>query len=338
MPEILHRSVAIDNVCAWPNLTQLPSGRIVATIFNQPCHGRWEGDVDCYASDDGGRSFAYLSTPAKHEPTTNRMNVAAGLAADGDLIVAASGWDKRPSDREAMEQDDRVNVGQRVLPPMISRSTDGGRSWNVLQTSFPQTEHAHIPFGDIQPGPDGTLGMSTYQLDYSEYPERIINTAMFVRSTDDGLTWEQPESIAVDHNETALLYLGGESWLVASRTAHDQHIDQLRSKDNGRSWQLEQPLTLPKQIPAHLLRLKDSRLLLTYGVRTRGFFGVHARVSEDEGKTWTPPLAIVRYGDVDGGYPSSVQNDDGSICTAYYCQRIETHNRYHMGSVVWQLD
>jgi Na+/melibiose symporter-like transporter len=38
-------NIAIDNVCAWPNLTKLPDGAIIATIFNQPCHGLWEGDV-----------------------------------------------------------------------------------------------------------------------------------------------------------------------------------------------------------------------------------------------------------------------------------------------------
>jgi hypothetical protein len=49
--------VAIDNVCAWPNLTVLRDGTIIATIFNQPCHGLWEGDVECWGSADGGRSW-----------------------------------------------------------------------------------------------------------------------------------------------------------------------------------------------------------------------------------------------------------------------------------------
>lgn len=40
------RYVAIDNVCAWPNLTLMPDGSVVATIFNRPYHGlgvvRWD--------------------------------------------------------------------------------------------------------------------------------------------------------------------------------------------------------------------------------------------------------------------------------------------------------
>ena len=33
--------VAIDNVCAWPNLTVLPDGAIVATIHNRPAQPAW---------------------------------------------------------------------------------------------------------------------------------------------------------------------------------------------------------------------------------------------------------------------------------------------------------
>ena len=41
------RYIAIDNVCAWPNLTRLPDGEIIATIFHQRYHMgvvRWQAD------------------------------------------------------------------------------------------------------------------------------------------------------------------------------------------------------------------------------------------------------------------------------------------------------
>jgi hypothetical protein len=38
--------VAVDNVCAWPNLTVLPDGTITAVGFNKPGHGGVVGDVD----------------------------------------------------------------------------------------------------------------------------------------------------------------------------------------------------------------------------------------------------------------------------------------------------
>ncbi len=80
-----------DNACAWPNLTVLNDGTIVATIFNQPSHGNMAGDVDCWATKDNGKTWQKVGTPAPHEPNTNRIDVAAGRANNGDLIVMASG-------------------------------------------------------------------------------------------------------------------------------------------------------------------------------------------------------------------------------------------------------
>jgi hypothetical protein len=115
--------VAVENVCAWPNLTVLPDGAIVATIFNQPSHGSVAGDVECWGSEDAGRTWQKRATPAPHEPDTNRMNVAAGLAPRGDLIVISSGWSNRypPGQSGAA-----FRAG--ILPPWLCRASDGGQA------------------------------------------------------------------------------------------------------------------------------------------------------------------------------------------------------------------
>ena len=51
----MERYIAIDNVCAWPNLTVLPDGTLAVAIYNQPVHGQWRGDVEVWASIDDGR-------------------------------------------------------------------------------------------------------------------------------------------------------------------------------------------------------------------------------------------------------------------------------------------
>ncbi|MBK8505282.1 MAG: hypothetical protein IPL46_25645 [Saprospiraceae bacterium] len=144
--EILNRFIAVDNVCAWPNLTQLKDGSIVASIFNQPSHGRGEGDVDCWSSKDG-RFWNKVGTAALHEHMRNRMNVAAGLAKDGDLIVIASGWSLKAA-ADAGGSPSLVDV----LRPVVSRSSDGGHTWLVNRDGFPEREKDMtelIPFGDI---------------------------------------------------------------------------------------------------------------------------------------------------------------------------------------------
>ena len=65
--------VAIDGMVVWQSLTLLPNDTILATVFNQPSHGRCEGDMDCFASTDGGRSWQFRSRVCEHEPGTNRQ-------------------------------------------------------------------------------------------------------------------------------------------------------------------------------------------------------------------------------------------------------------------------
>ncbi|MBT4823523.1 MAG: exo-alpha-sialidase [Lentisphaerae bacterium] len=189
---LTERYIAVDNVCAWPNLTRMPDGAIISTIFSQPCHGLWEGDVECWTSLDEGRTWSYRGTAAPHEPNTNRMNVAAGLAANGDLIVLASGWDDRPTIASGPGEEQEwqpAGVGRsNVLHPWVCRSADGGRTWKrdgVVEFS-PRAEGylEPVPFGDIVACGDGTLGVSVYT--------RKLDGALssfFLSSRDDGQTW-----------------------------------------------------------------------------------------------------------------------------------------------------
>lgn len=320
--------VAVDNVCAWPNLTVLGDGAIVATIFNQPSHGSVAGDVECWASTDGGRTWQKRGTPAAHEPETNRMNVAAGLARNGDLLVIASGWSNR---YEPGRKGAAFRAG--ILEPWVCRSADGARTWTVDKTGFPDKGPRGgrcIPFGDILPGHDGLLRVPVYE---------VINLrddrAYVYRSPDDGKTWGQP--VAIDQqqsrNETALLHLGNGRWLAAARTGGKQELQLYASGDDGNTWEARGPLTGDMQHPAHLLRLRDGRLLLSYGNRTADR-GVDVRFSRDEGRTWSDPLRVADF-QGDGGYPSSTELPDGQVATAYYASRTAYHRRYHMGVVIW---
>jgi hypothetical protein len=335
----MNRYIAIDNVCAWPNLTLLPDGTIAATIFNQPTHGGWEGDVEVWASEDEGRTWAYRGTPAPHDPGTNRMNVAAGLAHNGDMIVLASGWSRRPQAGEYVTP----HAGE-VLDTWVCRSPDGGRSWERPPgddgAAFPipaEAKHV-IPFGDIVQLPGGELGACAYG--WSPTPEATTrhNSAYFYASGDDGRTWSVRGLIqARNANETAPVMLPGGDLLAAARTADDGHLELFGSQDRGATWSNTGPVTLGGQHPGDLLRLADGRLLLTYGIRNQGLYGVGARLSTDRGETWEPPRVLVRLeGSTDGGYPASVQTADGVIVTAYYSNGVPAHRRYHMGVIRWQ--
>jgi hypothetical protein len=62
-------------------------------------------------------------------------------------------------------------------------------------------------------------------------------------------------------------------------------------------------------------------------------------LSDDDGRSWSDPVRIVDWGEVDGGYPSCVELSDGQVLTVYYAG--DTKGRitsYHMGAVVWDPD
>ncbi|MSP11986.1 MAG: hypothetical protein EXR62_03395 [Chloroflexi bacterium] len=358
----MERYLAIDNVCAWPNLTLLPNGEVAAIIFNQPSHGRWEGDVECWVSADEGRRWERRGVVAAHEPGSVRLNVAAGLAHDGALVAIVWGIAPKPPPPAPGQEQPLTyalprpqsfpgTLGSMVIPPpppekrpdisqildnLVCRSTDGGRSWTrTASFALPDGVSWLVPFGDIERSPDGTLAVTSY------WEDRDGKAALYLsRSRDDGQSWGDSVLMGADnYNETDLLCLDARRWLAAARTTQDQHLELLVSEDGGYHWSPSGPLTLPYQHPGHLLRLSDGRILLTYGIRNHGQYAVGARLSADAGRSWGPPLILVDLDDAtDGGYPSSVQLADGTIISAYYTNRIRAHRRYHMGVVRWQAD
>jgi hypothetical protein len=323
--KVARPEVAVDNVTAWPNLTVLQEGTIIASIFNQPNHGLSEGSVECWGSVDGGRTWKLRGTPAPHEPGTNRMNVAAGLAGNGDLLVIASGWSHRPSPPQKA-------VGHKppaqILRPWLCRSADGGRTWSIDREAIPQFPDGQdgVPFGDILPGSDGAL--------YAGFYRGGVGEAYVMRSADHGKTWGdlvQVDQAAVIH-EPALASLGDGKWLLAARHAG---LTLYTSDDDAKSWQKRQKLTGNAMHPGHFLQLKDGRLLLSYGNRVDPK-GVDVRLSDDQGQSWSEPLRVADF-QGDGGYPASVQLPDGQVMTAFYAQQTANHPRYHMGVVTWEL-
>jgi BNR repeat-like domain len=332
-PPSIKRIVAVENVCAWPNLTMLRDGTIIATIHNKPGHGTMEGDVDCWASADGEK-WEKRGNPAPNDPHTVRMNLAAGLARNGDLIVLCSGWTDVPQPPRPKQ----AKLRDGILRPWVCRSADGGRTW-TRSPEFPAAEAGwseHIPFGDIFVADDGSLRTSTYQGKFAD-PAKSTKTSGWrswnLRSDDDGKTWGLVSIIGPKHNETALFHAGGQHWFAAARI---DAMEIFSSEDDGKTWTLLSRPTEKNEINGHLQRLKDGRVLLTYGVRIKDQHGVKAKFSSDEGKTWSPPLRIARSNESDCGYPSSVQRADGRIVTAYYSKSAPECDHYHMGVAIWE--
>lgn len=328
----IQRFIAIDDVCAWPNLTLLPDGSINATIFGRPSHGQVAGAAECWHSPDG-QFWTKRGTPAPNDPHTNRMNVAAGLATNGDLLVLCSGW----TDVKQPQRPKQADFRDDILSAWVCRSSDGGKTWSRIK-EFPAPDAGwthYIPFGDIKAGEDGALHVSCYGGEFTD-PTKSTKTKAYrswhFLSDDDGKTWRRTSIIHPTGNETTLLCLGGRRWMAAAR---ETGMDIFFSEDDGATWSAPQRVTQKSEINGHLLRLKDGRILLSYGSRIRDQTGVLAKLSSDEGRTWGEPLRIAHTLASDCGYPSTVQRADGRLLTAWYSKSSENHERYHMGAGLW---
>jgi len=335
---ILSQELAVKDVCAWPKLTLLKDGTVIAAIYDQATHGQTPGDVAIWASSDGGLTWELRGKATQHKGNQGWFNHALGVAGNGDLLVATSGWDYHSAEG-----------GKHDIPlvPVVTRSRDGGRTWTVVARfpAAPEPGKAFVPFGNIERGADGVLRVAAYSYARNHPPPRS-DTGYVIASGDDGATWKIAAVLGKPEvNETDLLYVDDGRWLAAARNlevhngkgAHS--LDLWVSEDHARTWRRQARLTQPRQHPGDLLRLAGGRILLTYGDRRGPDFGVNAMISSDAGISWSPEFRLAGgLSSTDSGYPSSVQLADGTIVTAYYAKGSGEYSGYQMGVVRWRLE
>jgi hypothetical protein len=132
----------------------------------------------------------------------------------------------------------------------------------------------------------------------------------------------------------------GDTRLVTAVRVHEgdeNRIDTYISADDGRSWTRQGTVADSGGFngsAAALQRLSDGRLCLTYGYRAQPY-GIRARISADNGKTWSD-IVTVRGGGAawDLGYPRSVQRPDGKIVTIYYFND-GPHTERFVAATIW---
>jgi len=146
-------------------------------------------------------------------------------------------------------------------------------------------------------------------------------------STDDGRTWNELAEIPTrpgdDHRQYHELHgvEAADGRLVVHIRNHNgtnnRETLQTHSTDGGRTWSVPRAIAT-WELPSHLLRLRDGRLLMTYGHR-RDPIGNQAKISTDHGVSWSAPLVLYADGhSTDIGYPSTVELESGDLITVWY--------------------
>jgi hypothetical protein len=174
---------------------------------------------------------------------------------------------------------------------------------------------------------DGTLMIPAY----CSIGRSKVSSAMLYRSTDGGRSWSDMIVMARGRPQTrgycepVLMELAPGHLLCMLRVAGAGKYPpgllwQNESFDNGNTWSAPKPTAIRSGACPRLLKLKDGRLLLTYGRRFEPY-GIYASFSADEGATWSKDCWLLRKTpNADQGYTSSVELDDGRIFTACYAK------------------
>ncbi|MCA8983444.1 MAG: sialidase family protein [Planctomycetaceae bacterium] len=321
----------------WPTLTRRKNGELlVVWSGSREGHVCPFGRVEMMSSQDDGQTWTWdrvlLDLPIDDRDAgvletaqgTILVTTFSSLAYDDYYLKKMSG-DKpavKPYPEEKMRRwlsaHNRINEEQRqgLLGTWMLRSTDGG-----LTFSAPYRVPLNSPHGPIQLA-DGRLLYPGKEL-WTE--SKRIGVA---ESRDDGATWnwlaEIPtrsgDSVARGYHELHGVEAADGTIIVHIRNHNTNHTGetlQTESKDGGKTWSEPHPIGV-WGLPSFLNRLQDGRLLMTYGYRRKPF-GNQARVSADNGQTWSEALTISDDGaSGDLGYPSTVQLADGSLLTVWY--------------------
>ena len=339
----------------WPTLARRRNGQLLLVWSG----GRDEhvcpfGRVEMMRSDDEGKTWTWprvLIDNAIDDRDAGVLETASGailvttftsLAYEPRLKKAET---MKPDDKGAWSEEklkgwravhDRIAPGKHSsqLGRWMIRSTDGGLTWTP-------------PYDSLVNSPHGPVQLSDGRVLYAGKSLWTGQVRVGVcESTDDGKSWRWLADIPVREGDDLKSYHelhaveAADGRIIVhirnhSKANHRETI-QTESADGGKTWSTPHPIGV-WGLPSHLLRLKDDRLVMTYGHRRKPL-GNQARVSSDHGRTWSEPLILdgkAVSGDL--GYPSTGQLKDGSLLSAWY-ERMKGSRKAVLRQARWTIE
>ena len=317
----------------WPTLTRRRNGGLLLVWSGgREAHVCPFGRVEMMTSADDGKTWTWpqvLLDSALDDRDAGVLETSKGTL----LVTTFTSLAYEPILERALQKNewsaerrqawlaarDRLGPSERKkeLGQWMIRSVDGGRTWSSRYSSIVNSPHGPIELADdrlLYPGKELWTG------------GRRVGVC---ESTDDGASWRWLAEIpvregddAADYHELHAVQARSGRIIVQIRNhnpANRGETLQCESDDGGRTWTTPHPIGV-WGLPSHLLRLRDDRLLMTYGHR-RAPLGNQARISTDEGRNWSPPLPVSADGaGGDLGYPSTVELGNGDLLTVWYEQ------------------
>jgi len=314
-----------NEFCSWPfnaGMWKISDNEILVGFMNHACdysnpkqltHRRVEffGHISAVRSLDGGKTWGGIETIADNLQVNEHLNfgqIAVNTSHDfSQSNVLLSCWTT-------------PNSGAVDCKAWIKLSKDGGRSWGeaVLLPDFGLPRIQGRPSYLVRP--DGTILLFlTARPDTNKYDRPVVYA-----SFDGGANWTLV-SYLPNSNEFRIIcpspvQMKDGTMLVATRNKisfQAAYNELYESVDGGMTWRLRSRISEHGDT-VHLTAMRDGRLFAVYGYRIPPY-GIRARVSEDQVKTWGPEMILrADGGSRDLGYPRAVEVSDGEMLATYY--------------------
>jgi len=291
----------------------MPDDSVAAVLRMGAGHLGLAGRLDVVRSTDGGLTWSDPVTIADSD--ADDRNPAFGYH-DGALVCAYH--IQRNYDAEG-----QYGSFGKHLDTMLTRSFDGGRTWETPYLLGYEPLNGASPYGKIVGLPDGTLLLPIYDWPREDEEGGHIFASNILRSRDGGLTWGDPTVLAEKFNETGIVLKPDGTLVAALRTGFPgvpDHVWLTTSDDAGNTWSEPWQVTEHNEHPADLTLLSDGSVLIVYGRRHEPF-GVRGKILRSDGCSEELVFADDAFCS-DCGYPSSVRVSDGRMITAYYATAI----------------
>ena len=299
--------MAFRQAPVWPEGIRHTHPRSVVTVIRSYDLGQtWDLDNAGQLGAGGGQEFA---------PIYLGDGKVAGVMACHEVAPEHEG------ERAGLPHEHQHEYPFKTPGSFWVRSHNFGFTWRPDQVTMiaPNSQACGAPILTDE----GALLCPVYQLIADD---QTISSALY-RSDDLGETWSGPVIIASDKAtgdfcEPSLMELEPGHILAMHRIERaKEYFWSNHSADGGRTWSEPTPTDILSGACPRLLKLRDGRLVLTFGRRSAPH-GIRAAISADGGQTWGDKEYILREGaNWDLGYTSSIELDDGQIFTATYMQR-----------------
>ena len=231
-------------------------------------------------------------------------------AANGDLIAAI---DERVPSCGDLKSNKNINI-------VLRRSIDNGKNWSAIE------KIVDFPFGQSASDPSMIVNNKTKEIilfyNFMDLEkEKDIYYLHFIKSSDDGKTWSEPEDITSQitkpewHKDFKFITSGRGIQTRSGKLLHclvnlDNGMHVFGSDDNGSSWFLIDTPIIPGD-ESKIIELNDGTWMINSRANGKKLRWVHT--SNDEGKTWNSwadstlidpgcNASIIRYTSTKDGY------------------------------------